>query len=740
MLISPPFLPANAAQTDDATWVDAVMPGGTPGDGAYPLSFNLGWHGGIHLTAPAAAAANQFERVRAIADGTVVYMRAPTPLSNNAEHPQNYRGGWTDNGCVVIRHVTEIGAAAQGNAPTCVVFFSIYMHLDEIATGVRLNQPIYRKTELGRAGRIYGSTTRKTHFQIICDQANLQSLTHRTTGDVSTDSNGRNDSVFGELYCHLPSTAQVYATRPALNATTDTGGTDLGEDLFVGIRYAQGDAAVTTYRADGTALGAALTEADAEYNLYTHAGDISQAYPAAGRPAPSAVYELLRYGRVINTANETLTPADTPHWQKIQTPNGQGWVNLNADGVTKFSDADFPQWRGWKLIDDDTDGNSQCNSATIKAWLDANSDTQVPYEADPASAATQEARSSLQRDDVQAKLKRCICKLPSEWDAGSFEQRYSWLKAKTAENPNPLNATSYDKLKAHVEALAFWSAANLQVPQYDAQGNETGQTPLDAVHWHFHPREFIKQFRMCGWLSQRESTRLIRKTLREGNKEVVALTWADVTARLISSTNKRPEGLHPNIQRMSRKYGISSSKQRIAHLWGQLAAETGRLEFMVEKGVDSYFDKYEPGTDQGTKLGNDQVGDGVRFKGRGLIQLTGRTNYSNYGTYRGLTFTTDATSSQLLTVAYNTCDGSGYYWASKQRYQLVKKKLVKLGKPSINYWADQGTNEASQRNVTRSINPAQLHFNFRTQSFQHAQYVLNDETTVSPEYKEIAES
>ena len=44
---------------------------------------------------------------------------------------------------------------------------------------------------------------------------------------------------------------------------------------------------------------------------------------------------------------------------------------------------------------------------------------------------------------------------------------------------------------------------------------------------------------------------------------------------------------------------------------------------------DSPFDLYEPGTTVGHNLHNTQPGDGPRFKGRGFVQLTGRSNYTS---------------------------------------------------------------------------------------------------------------
>lgn len=50
----------------------------------------------------------------------------------------------------------------------------------------------------------------------------------------------------------------------------------------------------------------------------------------------------------------------------VNYPGGQGVVNLAVATVKKFSDADFPHWTGWQLIDDDKDMHSQCNSAAIR--------------------------------------------------------------------------------------------------------------------------------------------------------------------------------------------------------------------------------------------------------------------------------------------------------------------------------------------------------------------------------------
>ena len=74
-------------------------------------------------------------------------------------------------------------------------------------------------------------------------------------------------------------------------------------------------------------------------------------------------------------------------------------------------------------------------------------------------------------------------------------------------------------------------------------------------------------------------------------------------------------------------YAIDTPKE-FAHFLAQACHETDRFKTLREYASGNAYEKR-------VDLGNTQPGDGVKFKGRGIFQTTGRANYLQLGIKKG---------------------------------------------------------------------------------------------------------
>lgn len=584
MIISPPFVRPRNAGESDLSWVSRMMP--IDINKSFPLNRHASWHGGVHVLHTDRTGEEGYDRiefVRAIADGEVVSFRKPSDTNRRDAFPLNYTGK-TDDGYVLLKHETAIGSGDSGT----VVFYSLYMHLrDRLDPAIQTGARIWRKDPIGQNGMV--NNVNAFHFQVFCDDENMLKLTGRTTPGLNVATDGRTDTVYGDIHFYLPSGTPFY--EQVVNAgSPETGNLNKVHTstapLFVSMTFEKGSCTMVTRRKNATSdfvydtVGDPLVDTDSakdgngiplgyEYSLYSTA---CRLYPQN----PSAGFELLRFGRVINTEHETLIPANAPLWRTISFPGGTGMVNLASPDIKKFSDADFPHWMGWWMVDDDTDNNSQCNSPFIA-----------------------ELQKSGHLSELSDKL---VCHFPLEWNAATFDQRYSWLKTGSDDVP-AMSDTDYSKIKEHACALCF----------------DTGTLGTGRL-WHFHPTAFISHFRKCGWLSKSELKQLVPLNVLND------ITWSPV--HFDDSEGSTPDNIHLSLNNMMQKY-LVTTPLRMSCFFGNAIQETKWLSTTYE-GY-RYTDR-----DPRTKavIGHHNIWY-YPWHGRGLLQLTNPENYFDYFGFRG---------------------------------------------------------------------------------------------------------
>lgn len=117
---------------------------------------------------------------------------------------------------------------------------------------------------------------------------------------------------------------------------------------------------------------------------------------------------------------------------------------------------------------------------------------------------------------------------------------------------------------------------------------------------------------------------------------------------------------------------------RIRMFLAQIGHESGQLRYRKELASG---EAYEGRKD----LGNTSPGDGVRYKGRGLIQITGKSNYALASLALGLPL---IEKPELLEEDLNACRSAGWFWY----------------KSNCNALADMGLFEKVTRRINGGLN------------------------------------
>lgn len=151
-------------------------------------------------------------------------------------------------------------------------------------------------------------------------------------------------------------------------------------------------------------------------------------------------------------------------------------------------------------------------------------------------------------------------------------------------------------------------------------------------------------------------------------------------------------------------YGIINPR-RVAAFIAQVGHESGGLRWTAEIwGPTDQQRRYEPPSTLAARLGNSEPGDGAWFKGRGLIQITGRSNYTQISR----AFDIDFLSNPVLLESPNMAVRSACWWWSSR---------------NLNEIADLDTVESFRR-ITRIINGGFNGWEDRLQRWESAKKIF----------------
>ncbi len=291
-----------------------------------------------------------------------------------------------------------------------------------------------------------------------------------------------------------------------------------------------------------------------------------------------------------------------------------GALAYHLEALRRLTDSERASYKG--MIDQSDKGPVK---QRLYAILDGNGDQKITPE---------EISTALSKPWHAQSIAQLITKHESEWlwNPDKWDELDELMEHSPAD-PNP----DWAEEKKRIEKLSWWKEL----------GGKHGIN-ADGVVWHFQPLNLIAQ----------HSISMKMLVSREQLSLVMGSASSDLIEKYLVPINEA-----------MKIFGITTPL-RIAHFLAQIAHETGELKFSEEISSGAQYEGRR-------SLGNTQPGDGERFKGRGLLQLTGRSNYEHCEVflrsipkYAALDITSStASASQVATDPYLAALVSGYYWS-----------------------------------------------------------------------------
>ncbi|MFW5758570.1 MAG: M15 family metallopeptidase [Bacteroidota bacterium] len=320
----------------------------------------------------------------------------------------------------------------------------------------------------------------------------------------------------------------------------------------------------------------------------------------------------------------------------------------------------FPSFE--KVEDDDQDFTMDCD----KVFKLVNQNT--GYWSDDDNLEADEVYSFYkEQSEKSTSLRKYACKFTPEWavnlDVAIDNMKGRWYTW---------------GLKEKLEPYVWWEravSAGIDIPK---------KKPL----WFYNPVSFLETLQVTAG----------GHTVQEKNNEqsdIDGLTVEQVKeiAKFASLDNikKHINGINEAI----REFKIDTIEKK-AHFLAQLITESGSFRYTKELGVS-----------------NDSYGG---FIGRGLIQLTFKTNYEAYGNFVGEDFVSSESNKEKLEKDPHAAKSAGWYWAESAKL-----------------------NDDAQRNdfidIVRSVNGGYNGYDHRYEALKCAIEVLDKNKTISTNYE-----